>query len=209
MSEVYLWTEIRLRAVELFRDAPSATQEQRVLDVFREHPALVVEAVEHVGRRFQTGQVRNPWAVLAKHVEQAMRPLDDVSATDERDRERAVSRAEQWLRAAGQHFDREEEILEELFGELGRLRTWRDDEPLKVRMLALFGEVRARGDTIVQEASERAEHWRSTTGLRYRLERDPEFRRSYLAEHPEAVSDEPRLDGDPEPVLDDPEPVVA
>jgi len=181
MSE-YPWTEIRLRAIELFHSGPSAALEQRVLDVFRDHPALVVEAVEHVGRRFESGQVRSPWVILAKHVEEAMRPLEDVTATDERDRDKAISRAEQWVRSAGQHFDRDEEILEELFGEFGRLKTWREDDPLKVRMVALWGEVRPRGEAIDEQAEERAK-------ARIALQAKP--------------------DDDPEPVLDDPEPVLA
>lgn len=211
MSE-YLWTETRLRAIELFRDGPSAVIEQRVLDVFRDHPSLVAEGIEHIGRRFEAGKIRNPWVILAKHVEEAVRPLEDVHATDERDRVKAVARAEQWIRATGQHFDREEEVLEELFGEFGRLKTWREDEPLKVRMLALWGEVRPKGELIAKQELERAVQWRSTTGLRFKLERDSQFRAAYLAEHPElepAPAAEPALEEDPEPVLDDPEPVIA
>jgi hypothetical protein len=196
----YLWTDVRLRAIELFHNGPSAAFEQRVLDVFREHPALVVEAIEHVGRRFASGQVRSPWVILAKHVEEAMRPLEDVHVSDQRDQVKAISRAEQWMRAAGKHFDREDEILDALFGDFGRLKTWRDDEPLRQQMVKLWHEVRPEGELIEAQAIERAEHWKATTGLRWKLDRDPKFRAAYLTEHPDE-DPEPTLDEEPEPAL--------
>lgn len=159
MSQVHTWIETRERAVGLFHDAPSAPLEQRVIDVFREHPALVVEAVAHVGARFEAGKIRAPWVILAKHVEQAVTPLENVSASDERDRTKAIGRCEQWMRAVGKHFDSEGEIVEELFGDLGRLRHWRKDERLHERMLKLWREVRSEGERIEDEADERAQRW--------------------------------------------------
>jgi len=178
----YVWTELRAVAIERFRNVPDATLEQRVIDVFREHPALVQEAIEHVARRFESGQVRSPWIVLAKHVSEAMRPLEEVTATDERERAKQIARAEAWIRVAGQHFDREEEILEELFGEFGRLKTWAEDGPLKVRMIALWGEVRPKGESIQAQAEERA-------SARHKLLADL------------ALDPEPSLDPDAEPAL--------
>lgn len=174
----YQWVETRMRAIELFSDAPSAVQEQRVLDVFREHPALVVEGVEHVGRRFADGQVRNPWAVLAKHVEEAVRPLEDFTATDERDRDKAIRRAEQWMRAAGKHFDRWEEVEDELFGELGRIPQYASDEVCE-RMARLWNEVNGEGELIAEQAEERARRWREGPKTR-----DPEPVLAALDEEP-------------------------
>lgn len=166
MSE-YVWTDLRGHAVELFHDTPSASLEQRVLDVFREHPALVSEAIEHVGRRFATGQVRSPWAVLAKHVEEALRPLGAVTVTDTKDREKAIRRAEQWMRAAGLHYDREGGVLEELFGTLGRLRGF-DSPELRERMLELGRQERPRGEQVDREELERADAWNATAGVLWR-----------------------------------------
>lgn len=190
MSAVYEWVETRLRAIELFQDAPSAAQEQRVLDVFREHPALVCESIEHVGRRFESGQVRNPWAILAKHVEEAMAPLEDFTASDERDREKQTRRAEQWIRSAGKHFDRVEEVLEELFGELGRIRAF-DSPELRERMARVWREVRPEGELIAEQELERARRYRV---LKDRKPDPAQVRRAMAGE---------------EPVLVDPEPVVA
>jgi hypothetical protein len=201
MSE-FEWVETRLRAMELFRDSPSAAIEQRVLDVFREHPAMVVEAIEHVGRRFISGQVRSPWVILAKHVEEAVRPLEDYTAIDERDRGRRLERAQQWIRAAGKHFDSEAEVLDELFGERGLLREWRADEGLKARMASVWREHRIEGEKIEREEMERAERWKASRG-------------QVAGYHGHSVTrlKPPKLlrpESDPEPVLeDDPEPVLA
>lgn len=157
----YEWIETRLRAMELFTDSPSAAQEQRVLDVFLEHPALVVEAVEHVGRRFAAGQVRNPWAILAKHVEEAVRPLDNPTVSDERDRDKAVRRAEQWMRAAGKHYPSWAEVEDALFGDTGygdggaSLRPY-DSPQLRERMAKLYRQVEPEGALIEEQAEMRA-----------------------------------------------------
>lgn len=184
------WVSTRMRAIELYRDAPSALQEQRILDVFREHPNLVVEAVEHIGRRFANGQVRNPWAILAKHVAEAMRPLEDFTATDERDRDKAIRRAEQWMRAAGKHFDRVEEVLDELFGDTAALNVRMFDSPeLRERMARLWREVRGEGALIAEEAEARALAWQEARRL--------------------AAEAKPGRDLDPEPAAVDPEPAAV
>jgi hypothetical protein len=157
------WTETRLRAIELFRDVPSAELEQRVLDVFLEHPHLVIEAVESIGRRFEQGKVNRPWPVLAKHVSEAMKPLEGV-ASDERDRDKAIRRAEQWVKVAGKHFDSGDEVEVELFGDLGILATWRDDEALHERMAQLWAEVRPEGLLIEEQAEERARAYIAANG---------------------------------------------
>jgi hypothetical protein len=155
----YAWPELRQHAVRRFHDAPSAAIEQRVIDVFREHPVMVVEAVAHIGARFEAGKIRAPWVVLAQHVEQAVRPLEDVHATDARDRTKQVERASQWMRAAGKHFDSEDELLDALFGDNGQLRQWASDERLRERMRKLWNEVRPEGVLIDEQAEERARAW--------------------------------------------------
>ena len=153
---VYVWSDIRERALHLFGgDSPHGQLEQEILDVFERQPALVADQVERIGLRFQQGQVRSPWAVLRKAVvEAAIGP--DVSATDTTSRERAVAQAEQWLRAAGVMFDRWSEVEDELFGDRGRLRQWADDTGLHERMKRLWQSERPRGEQCEQEELERA-----------------------------------------------------
>jgi hypothetical protein len=165
MSE-YAWADLRARAVERFHDTPRAETEQRILDVFRDHPAFVAEAIEHVAARFAAGQIRSPWPVLAVHVEGATRPLENVTASDTADRQRRTEKAEQWLRAAGKHFDSEDEVLDELFDASGGdrhgplLKPWRDEEMFRKRMVVLWRELRPEGVLIEQQAEERGRRWR-------------------------------------------------
>lgn len=191
MSEqTYEWITYRERAVELFGQGPDGLLEQRVIAVFREHPTLVIEAIEHVGRRFSQGKIHTPWVILAKHVEQAVKPLEEVSATDERDREKRIRRAEGWMRAAGMHCDRWSEVEDELFGERGLLRMWRSDETLRQRMARLWKAVRPAGELLEQQAEERDRAYRERPRL-------------------SAAQLQALRDAEPEPVLDEPEPAPA
>lgn len=153
------WRQIRESAIRRFHDAPDGALEQRILDVFREHPALVVEAVAHISARYEAGKIRSPWVILAQHVEQAVTPLENVRASDTRDRGKAIQRAEQWMHAAGKHFDVWAEVEDELLGERGMLHAWANDEPLRQRTERLWEEVRPEGERIEREAEERALRW--------------------------------------------------
>lgn len=188
MSTEYVWRELRDHAIELFGDTPGPTVEERILVVFRTHPQIVAVGIDHVAQRRKQGTVTSPWGLLASHLEKATAPLDDVTATDERDRDKAIRRAEQWMRAAGKHYDSEAEIIDELFGETAALSIRLFDSPeLRERMLRLWREVRPEGVKIAEQAEMRA--------------------RAYAAARVAA----PAVDDDPEPVpVDpDPEPVAA
>jgi hypothetical protein len=201
MSETFVWTETRLRAIELFRDAPSAELEQRILDVFLEHPHLVIEAVEKIGRRYANGQVRMPWAVLAKAVSEMTSTLEGA-ATDERDRDKAIRRAEQWVRAAGKHFDSHAEIEDELFGDRGILSAWRDDDTLRGRMAKLWREVRPEGHLIAEQAEMRARSYVAANGQVAGAQGIPVTRLPWKRPIVErGMEDEPAVELDPEPVL--------
>jgi hypothetical protein len=160
-SPTYVWSEHRDRLIEATGDAPSAEIEQRIVDVFEKHPSLVVAGVEHIVGRFERGLVRAPWVVLAMHVEEAAAASlrASVPVRDERDRDRARSRASQWMRTAGMHFDREDEIRDELFGDSGMLRQFADDTELVDELLALWATVRPVGVQLEAEAVERGERF--------------------------------------------------
>lgn len=150
------WLELRERAVELYVDTPSAALEERIVAIFEKRPALVADAIDHVAERFQRGLVRSPWAVLAKHAETLAAGSDRaVKATDESERDEKVARAEAWVKTAGLHFDRPSEIVEELFGDRGPLKTWATDSDLVARMVELWNEQRPRGEQVEREAEQR------------------------------------------------------
>lgn len=166
----YAWSDLREQVIEACGNTPSAEQEQRIIDVFRQHPAAVMQGIEHVLDGHRRGIVRSPWAVLVTHVEKLATAIErtSVAVTDERERDRKVSQARQWMRSAGMHFDREAEIEDELFGERGMLRHWPE---LRGEMLTLWREVRPIGEQLDAEAVERG---RRDVELRKRLaKREP------------------------------------
>lgn len=151
----YAWTDVRDHAVTRFGgQTPGAELEQRVIDAFRHDPARVAEAVGRIAAKFRAGIVRSPWAVLALDVEQASAAAD-VRAVDTGGAARAELRAEQWLRAAGVHFDCWSEVRDELFGDRGSLRAY-DSQALRDRFEGLWRRERPRGEACEREELDRA-----------------------------------------------------
>lgn len=148
----YDWLEERSKAIALFGDQPHAETEQDVLEHFQRSPALVIEEIASVGQSVQSGSVRSGWAVLRKRLGAVDRANVIVSA--EPSREKRISQAEQWMRVAGLHFDRWDEVEDELFGDRGKLRSWPE---LKERMQSLWSEQRVIGELVEREEIERAQ----------------------------------------------------
>jgi hypothetical protein len=156
----FVWAEVRAQAVRLFRgDHPHPETEQDVLDVFKRDPRRVVEAIEHVGRQVGRGGVNSGWAVLRAHLQRGEACVADVVVSDDAERGKRVAQAESWLRHAGMHFASEAEVVDELFGDRGRLRAWAGDELLRERLLDLWRELRPLGEQVEREALERAEQY--------------------------------------------------
>lgn len=204
MTSEYVWRELRDHAVNLFGDTPGAALEERILVVFRSHPHIVALGIDHVHERKKAGLVTSPWGLLAAHVEKATAPLEDVTVTDERDRDKAVRRAEQWIRAAGKHYDRLDELLDELFGPHGRLRAF-DSPDLRQRIARAWRDARPEGQLIDEQAEQRARAHIALCGQQPGAEGRPVTRPPWKlpARTTTAAVD------DPEPVAADPEPEPA
>lgn len=156
----YSWAEEFSRATALFAgETPGPIVEQAILDIFEQHPQLVVKAIDQVGASFAAGKIRSGWAVLRTHVETHATPARNATASDSSARTKKISQAEQWLRTCGIHFDRESEVQDEIFFSRGLLHAWADDIALRGRMLTLWRELRPRGEQLEQEANERAAAW--------------------------------------------------
>jgi hypothetical protein len=121
----YDWPTIRADAIARFGgDAPRAELEQQIIDTFEQHPQLVVLAIDKIADGYQTGRIRSPWAVLKTHIERAAQPGADIQAEDTTQKQKRIQRAEAWIKAAGIHFDRQTEILLELFSGSGLLASY-------------------------------------------------------------------------------------
>jgi hypothetical protein len=75
------------------------------------------------------------------------------------------------VRNAGQHHDRESELVGALFDTGGYLRPWRDDQLLVERMVRLWREVRPNGVAVEVAAAAGDASYVRTTGYRWHLER--------------------------------------
>ncbi|MGI8479740.1 MAG: hypothetical protein ACR2M2_07785 [Gaiellaceae bacterium] len=118
------------------------------MTVFEASPAVVIAAIEDLADRFARGEIRSGWGVLRARLTAEPVRLDLV-VVDPSERERAITRAETWIRVAGVHFDRESELLAHLFEDAGDrsgpvLGPWADDEELREQMLELWRELRRK-----------------------------------------------------------------
>lgn len=151
----YVWGNLRDHAIAAYGDAPGAALEQRILDVFRQHPQIVAASIDAVATRVAAGKVRSGWAVLATECERATSTSTE-RATDTTDRTKATARTRQRMHAELMHYDRPDEVHDELFGDRGQLRTWPD---MADDIHTQWEQVRPMGEQIETEAEERANRY--------------------------------------------------
>jgi hypothetical protein len=116
-SDEYVWLDIRDQACERFGDEPGRGLEQRIVAVFEQRPALVVQAIENVTKGWAHGTVRVPWAVVAADSERRLRErkqLGTVRAEDPREKERRLDQALDRIRRG--EFATRGELIDGLFG---------------------------------------------------------------------------------------------
>jgi hypothetical protein len=162
----YNWEETYNHACQTFGQRPRAEDEQTVLDVFERNPRLVTNSIDEIAANLQTngGQIRWGWSALAKRIQHA--PARNVTVTDTNDKEAATAAAERWIANAGIHYDRWEEVRDELFGDFsfsGRhtLKPWRNDETLVDRIRRSWETHRPTGEQLETDATTRGKKWRT------------------------------------------------
>jgi len=158
------WHELLDQAIRDYGDTPGATLEQHLIDTYAEHPAAVQVAIHKITQAFKAGKISSPWGAVKAEVARQITVRHNMPAnTDRHAKER---NAEQWIRTCGLHFDRYDELHDELFGDRGPLRHWADDTTLETRLRKLWDEVRPAGQQLEDADAERAERWiahRATT----------------------------------------------
>lgn len=73
------------------------------------------------------------------------------------ERGRLIHLAERWIENVGLLYDREDDVVDELFGDRGLLRHYAGDAQLQTRLTALWRQHRPRGEQTEREQVERAE----------------------------------------------------
>lgn len=135
----YAWPETRDRAVKAFNgDTPGDATELAIIAHFQDHPGRVVNLIDAIGRRVTQGQVRSGWAILKHELDHVP---SDIVATDNAERATHLRLAELWIRHTGGYIDREEELVDALFGPQGPLREWPD---LEVQVVESWTRERSR-----------------------------------------------------------------
>lgn len=176
------WAAVRADAVTRFgQKLPRREDEAAIIEVFQELPELVMRSIDDVAQAYDAGKVRSPWAVLTSRMKGAVTDSDVVADTGmalDKLKTLARARIEQVLF----HYDREQDVLEELFGAQAvmgpiRRRLNRDDpllqehfadEGLREWVLGLWREHRPRGEAIEQAHVAAMREWsRSKVGMRY------------------------------------------
>lgn len=139
-------------------DPPGAQLEDQLIAAYTNHPEAVERSFEKIALGFKAGKIRSPWGALktevTKATETARNPQHDKGSS----RNATVQRAEQRIRNELLHYDRQDEALDELFGQRGTLRE-HDNPQLRERMTTLYDELRPLGVITETEAEQR--------GLRY------------------------------------------
>lgn len=117
------WATYRDKASRAYGGAPSQDQERQILEVFLLKPMAVTLELEAVADAVRNGKAKSGWG-LARHKIVALLNVPHVVASDDSERDRALARELKWVRSCGAHFDRESEIADDWFGDLGRIRQW-------------------------------------------------------------------------------------
>lgn len=151
------WSTVRLDAVDSFGgQTPRPEDESTIIEIFESQPQLVRRAIEEVARAHADGRITWAWSALRARLERGAQALRDAHVDVGSERSRRVAAADRWLENAGLHYDREELVERELFGDpelgtSGLLEDYADDAALIERMLNRWHELRPRGVAAEQE----------------------------------------------------------
>lgn len=177
-----VWSVERDRISALFGQSPRAEDEGAVCEVFRFAPVRVLAVAAELEAGVASGSIRSGWAVLRKRLGES-RP--DVTVSDAPDLARRTLAAERWVRNAGIYFEREAQVVGELFEPGGLLAPFAHavfekdsdvyavtgDAGLVDRMLGLWREQRPRGVKAENASLAWQEQLRVEIQERWRFER--------------------------------------
>ena len=166
------WQTLRNRFMrDIGGDAPGAQLEDKLIQLYTDHPEALERAMTKIALAFKAGKIRSPWGALSTEADKATDPARNPTHDKGASRNKAVERAEQWMRTAGLMFDRDSEIVDELFGDRGPLNAHRTDE-LEQRILALWTELRPLGEQTEREAEERGRRYQEQQAIRQKIARE-------------------------------------
>lgn len=163
MTDSNTWQEALEAITEGFqgRGPFNADEEGKVMRAWRDSPASVMDLATKAAHSYAAGTISRPWAWLAAAADGAKtkRPRPDTVANPVLELDAAERRARAWMRTAGPHFDRWEEVEDELFGDRGPLHAWRSDSALLDEWREQWEQARPAGVRAELAAAMRSEMW--------------------------------------------------
>jgi hypothetical protein len=105
------WEQLRNHAIAEFGDTPRAETEARIIAAYELHPDQVERTIHAVAADVHAGTVRSGWAVLNARIGNITAPPANPQRNTGVTREKALARADQWMRNAGCYHDEAEAIL--------------------------------------------------------------------------------------------------
>jgi hypothetical protein len=139
-------------------DLPGNQLEQQLIDAYTEHPAAVERSIEKITLGFKAGKIRSPWGALKAEVSKAVHAVANPTHDRGAKREQAIQRAEQRIRNELFHYEREDEVRDELFGPRGTLRD-HHTPALQQRLIEMWADLAPLGAIVEQEAIERGNRY--------------------------------------------------
>jgi len=165
------WADTRAALCESFGgELPEHATEATIVEVFERFPLGVLRLAEEIATAKSAGKIRSGWAVLRSRLPAAEPIANPVVSIATRRAER-IRVIEQYIANAGHTIDRESELLDDLYGERGRLREYRDDDTLRERLLELWRKTQPARHQLEREANEREANYRRLDPLRRRAPR--------------------------------------
>lgn len=126
---------------------PGEELEERLLSAFMSTPRPLLDWLNRMLPRAESGEVFAPWKLVDSKLEDEMdrhKPKKNRPDVIAQGHDLAISRAKQWIVNAGVHFDRESELVDELFGQpRSSLYALRDDKDVVDSMVELWYSQRA------------------------------------------------------------------
>lgn len=152
MTVEYDWHHVYSNAVEQFGgDTPSAPLEAELLEIFQQRPEDLITAINKIGNAYQQGRVQSPWGALKSEIAR-LRNRPHLIVSSGKAQAKKHARAEQWIRSAGQHFDRWAEVETVLRDDYGI------NNPDLLR--PVWDEAREAGEQLERDAQARAAQWK-------------------------------------------------
>jgi hypothetical protein len=128
------WADTYQTTVDAFGGTtPGQQLETQILTHYQQHPAATQTAINKIAARYKDGKIHSPWPLLLKELQRATE-REHITANQDRERDQAIHLTEIYITNAGLYIPTETELLDDAFGNHGRLKQWADDQQLRDRI---------------------------------------------------------------------------